>query len=587
MTESEKKVVSKECRFAVHIPSKSHDVPDYHLVKEIIHYDDGSAAPNITYLKDFKRSFGVTKEAYRNHEQKKESESLDKLVIHHCTQSEMTKKVARALGNPFDPRPLNRLSASPFLYGSDISSTSVIKYEYMKKYPDTSTPYSVAHLDIETDVVNGTDDPTMISIVYGKKILFAVDQGFLKGYTDIENRYRATVKKYIQEYVDKHNYEIEFYLATDCIDMLKKAFERLHQWLPDFVAVWNIGFDVPRMLATFEKYGVNAADIVCHPKLPANLRFVKYREGSTKKITASGQVKPKKPSEQWHSLIAPAGFWFIDQMSSYRFIRQGGQEKEEYSLDFILQEELGIRKLKFEEADGYHRLEWHKFMQKNYPFEYMVYNTFDSISCHELELKTKDLSQSVPIRTNISDFTRFDSQTKRFADKYHYFLLEKKGEMIATIPPKEKEKANEEDADFIGEFEDDDEDEVVQEGTLEDIMENKDSVLNLRNWIVTLKSHMSVLGLKIVDEVDSLETLIRAFTYDSDAVSAYPTCTAVANVSRATTLFEIIDIAGVDEDIYRQQNINLLQGHVNALEYCNKMFKLPRLEDSLSLFDDM
>lgn len=98
---------------------------------------------------------------------------------------------------------------------------------------------------------------------------------------------------------------------------------------------------------------------------------------------------------------------------------------------------------------------------------------------------------------------------------------------------------------------------------------------------------MSVLGLKIVDEVDSLETLIRAFTYDSDAVSAYPTCTAVANVSRATTLFEIIDIAGVDEDIYRQQNINLLQGHVNALEYCNKMFMLPRLEDSLSLFDDM
>lgn len=587
MAENEKKIVGKECRFAIHIPTKSHDVPDYHLVKEIIHYDDGTTEPNITYLKDYKRSFGVTKEAYRNHEQKKESESLDKLVVHSCTQSELTKKVARALGNPFDPRPLNRLAASPFLYGSDISSTSIIKYEYRKKYPDVSSVYTVAHLDIETDVINGTDDPTMISIVFGKKILFAVDQSFTAGYTDIENRYRALVKKYIQEYIDKHGYEIEFYLATDCVDMLKKAFERLHEWVPDFVAVWNIGFDVPRMLATFEKYHVNAADIVCHPKLPPALRFVKYREGSTKKITASGQVKPKKPSEQWHSLIAPAGFWFIDQMSSYRFIRQGGQEKEEYTLDFILQEELGIRKLNFKEADGYYKLEWHKFMQKNYPFEYMVYNTFDSISCAELELKTNDLSQSVPIRTNISDFTRFDSQTKRFADKYHYFLLEKKGEMIATIPPKEKEKAMEEDADFIGEFEDDDEDEVAQEGTLEDIMENKDQVLNLRNWIVTLKSHMSVLGLKIIDEVDTLETLIRAFTYDSDAVAAYPTCTAVANVSRATTLFEIIDIAGVEEDIYRQQNINLLQGHVNALEYCNKMFKLPRLEDSLAMFDDL
>lgn len=72
-----------------------------------------------------------------------------------------------------------------------------------------------------------------------------------------------------------------------------------------------------------------------------------------------------------------------------------------------------------------------------------------------------------------------------------------------------------------------------------------------------------------------------------DAVSAYPTCTAVANVSRATTLYEIIDIAGVNEDVFRQQNINLLQGHVNAAEYCSKMFSLPKLQDSLALFEDM
>ncbi len=589
---TERKIVGKECRFAIHIPTKTTDIPDYHLVKEIVHYDDGTCEPNVVFVKNFQRTFGVTREAYRDHQQKKESESLDKLVIHSCTQSELTKRVARALGNPMDPRPLNKLAASPYLYGSDISSTSIIKHDYAAQYPNYNTPYSVAHLDIETDVVHGTNDPVMVTVVYGKKLFFAVDYNFVKGYSDIEAKYRACVKRYIQEYVDKHQLEIEFYLAKDCIDMLKTLFDRLHAWSPDLIGIWNIAFDVPRMIATFEKYGVDPSDVMCHPKLPKALRFVKFREGSTKKITASGQVKPKKPSEQWHSLVCPASFWFIDQMSSYRFVRQGGQEKEEYNLDFILQEELGIRKLKFTEADGYYRLEWHKFMQKNYPFEYMVYNNFDSISCHELELKTNDLSLSVPIGTDISDFTRFDSQTKRFADKFHYFLLERKGEMIATIPPAEKKNGlpdQEDSPDYIGDFDDDDEDgeNTFAEGSLEDIMANKDDVLSLKNWIVTLKSHMSVLGLPLIEEASDLNTLIRCFTYDSDAVSAYPKATGVANVSKATTLYEIIDIAGVNEDIFRQQNINLLQGHVNAAEYCSKMFSLPKLQDSLHLFEDM
>lgn len=220
-------------------------------------------------------------------------------------------------------------------------------------------------------------------------------------------------------------------------------------------------------------------------------------------------------------------------MSSYRFVRQGGQEKEEYSLDFILQEELGIRKLKFTEADGYHRLEWRTSLcRRTILSSTWSITTLTRSPVMSQNSKQNDLSQSVPIGTDISDFTRFDSQTKRFADKYHYFLLERKGEMIATIPPAEKKDGlpGQEDApDYIGDFDDEDEDgeNSFAEGSLEDIMANKDDVLSLKNWIVTLKSHMSVLGLPLIEEAPDLNTLIRCFVYDSDAVSAYPTCTAV------------------------------------------------------------
>lgn len=590
MQKEESDIVAKECRFAFHIPSKSYDVPDIHVVKEILHLKDGTTKPNLRIVKDMKRPFWVTKKPYQNHQQKKESEKLENLVMYQSTQSNLRFNVAKALGKPSSPLPINELAASPYLYGSDISSTAIIKYEYMKAYPDAVTPYNVAFLDIETDMVHGTDDPIMITVVYNGVIYFSVVVDFLKGYSDIEARYRAAVDKYIKEYIDKNNFKIEFHLATDCVDMLKWAFSKLHQTMPDFVAVWNIGFDVVRIMETLEKYGVDPADVFCDPRIPKELRYCKYKKGSTKKITASGQVKPKKPSEQWHSLLAPASFWFIDQMSSYRFVRQGAQELGEYSLDFVLNEELGIRKLKFEEANAYHKGAWHTFMQQNYPFEYCVYNNFDSIGTFELEKKTRDLSTSVPVRTNISDFSRFDSQTKRFADKYHYFLLQR-GEVIGTVPPSDKNKktdfvqGSDEEADYIGEFESDD-DELTEDEINENFIEQNNEVLSLKNWIVTLKSHLSSLGLPILEETD-LNTQIRTHSYDSDAVSAYPTCAAVSNVSLATTLTEIIAIQGVDEAIFRQQNINLLQGHVNALEYSSKMFNLPKLQESLSLFADM
>lgn len=81
--------------------------------------------------------------------------------------------------------------------------------------------------------------------------------------------------------------------------------------------------------------------------------------------------------------------------------------------------------------------------------------------------------------------------------------------------------------------------------------------------------------------------MIRGFVYDSDAVSAYPSCTAVANVSRETTVKELIEIQGIEEEIFRRHNLNLLQGHVNALEYCRVMHGLPKPQDALALFDDM
>lgn len=485
---SEKKIIGKECRFAIHIPAKE-DYPDLHLVKERIHFDDGTTEKAVRFIKDFKRSFGVTKPAYRNHEQKKESESLEKLTIYHTTQSELRNSIAKALGKSYSPLPLHRLGADPYLYGSDISSTSIIKHGYQTKYPTCNTPFEVAHFDTETDMINGTDDPIMASYVVHNSAYLIADKAFYQGFANpIAELYRV-IEREIGDLLREENLTPIVELVDGPVEIIRRSLALMHETSPDLVGIWNIGFDIPMMLRTLKKYNVNAEEIFCDPRVPVQQRFCTYKEGSLKKITASGQVKPKNPSEQWHSLLVPASFWFIDAMSSFRFIRQGGKEESSFNLDSILKKHAKMSKLHFPAAEKYHGADKHVFMQTTHKLEYGAYCLVDSIGMRVLERKKKDLSVSAPGLVDITDFTKLDSQTKRFSDAFHYYLL-KQGEMIGTVPPMEKKTestADDEDADFIDS--DDDDDEVAEQDYVDDraspveqeILKNE--VLSLKRWI--------------------------------------------------------------------------------------------------------
>lgn len=585
MTTSE--ITARECRFAVHIPTKSADVPDYHLIKEAVHHADGSITPNVRFVKDFKRSFGVLRKPLRRYKQKKEYEPIDNLMMYDCTQSELRRKVAIALDLAWSNAELNKLAESPYLYGSDISSTAIIKHQYMKKYPDAKSNFKVSFFDIETDMIHGTEDPILATIVFEDQVWVFCLASFIDGYYEPEVRVQEAVNKYLKTYFDKYNFKLAFVVCKDTVELIRKVFSKAHEMMPDFMAIWNMDFDIPRIIKTLEKYGVDPKDVFSDPTIPESLRFCKYKKGSTKKITASGQVKPKNPSEQWHSVYCPSSFYIIDAMCSYRFVRQGEQEKPDYKLDTILSEELGLRKLSFEQANEYKEGEWHTFMQSHYPFEYIAYNIFDCIGMYELEAKNSDLQSAVPVISGVTDFSAFNSQTKRFADAYHFFLLERNC-LIGTIPPRKMEKdIDDEIVDEEDDVSDEDNDEELSKEAQFAISFEKDDVLSLKGWIVTLPAHLTVLGRNVVLESKRLLSMIRAFVYDSDAVSSYPTCTSVGNVSRETTVFEIIDIVGVEEVDFRAQNINLLQGHVNALEYANVMHGLPTPQQALALFNDL
>jgi hypothetical protein len=568
-------IIGKECRFVVHVPSEHPDVPDVHLIKEVIHYSDKTKRNNLRKIENFQRTFYSTKKRFRNHSQKKTWEHLDKLDKHTCTESQLRNKVAQVLEMRYSNKPLKELLASPYIYGTDVSSLSIIKKSYMDKFPDLNTPYTVATLDIESNVFSPNKEILMITSVMADKSLTVVTKDFISGISNPLELLQSKARKYIGTYLEKREMVPEFVIAEDEIDALRIMFARLHEWQPDILAIWNMNYDIPEILKALERHDVDPKTILCDPNIPDAYRVCSYKPGRQQQVTASGKVKPINPAGQWHTLNLTASFYVLDAMCTYKFIRLAQPEESSYKLDYILDKILGVRKLDFDEAKGYEALKWHQFLQKNYPLEYVIYNLFDALSMIELDEKTKDLSYTVGSSAASTEFAKFNSQPKKIADALYFFIL-KKGYVLGSVGFERVQKQvtgtdeNEEDVDL------DSSEEKEDDGS---------NHLGLEDWIMTLPSFLSSLGLPLIAEDPTIQTNIRCFVFDSDATAAYPSATAVCNVAKDTTKREIIDIQGIPEDVFRLQNLNFILGRTNSLEYCQTMFGMAKPYELLDLVD--
>lgn len=432
MTDTSKKVIARECRFAIHIKEKRDQNPDLHLVKEQVHYEDGTVEPNLRWIKDFKRDAWITNKRFRKYQDKREWTLLEELDNFKVTQSNLRDTVARNLDKAYSKDHLKKLAQSPYLYGTDITSTSLIKKMYMDKFPDHNSPFTLATYDVETDVVNGTEEVIMASVIFKKDIYITVKSEFIRGFHNPEQLLQQAARKYIGEYLDKHQYTIHLEVAENVVELIKMSFANVHRLKPDWLAIWNMDFDIPKILANLEKYGEDPRDYLCDPSVPKGVRVCNYKQGPKKKVTAAGKVIPINPAAQWHTLVCTASFYVIDAMCAYKHLRLGEQEESSYGLDAILTLKLGIRKLKFAEADAYSGLRWHQFMQSSYKIEYMVYNIFDCLSMVELDAKTKDLAYTLPSFAATTDFANFKSQPRRIADALHFYALEQ-GYVMGTV----------------------------------------------------------------------------------------------------------------------------------------------------------
>jgi hypothetical protein len=552
-----------ECKHVSYVTAKDGSAHDILVVKENIHYKDGRVTINLRQLIDFKRPFFIDRAAFApegspgTYKDKKEWQDIGKLQRFMSTQIGLPDAIFRALNPGRVPSRYMRLREvcrSPYVYGADATTPTLVKHHYMEKWPDYNgagkyaSALTVCSLDIETDMVWGTGEILMVNICMGNRASIFVQRKFLKNCRDPVKELQEAFNHYLGEHKLKRGIEqFEVTLCDSPAECVLTCFAVLHQWKPDILAIWNMNFDVPKMTRELEKAGYDLGEVWSDPSIPPFFRKFTYKEGASQKVTQAGKTMPLPPYDQWHSVIAPASFQVIDAMCLYRKLRFAKGQENGYGLDAVLERNLGMRKLKFEEANHVTKGQWHAFMQRNYPVQYCVYGNWDGGSMLELDDKTGDISRQLNLHAGHSEYTVFPSQPRRTWDDMHFECLDK-GKVAATTSDKMRTEFDELTAPLTG-------------------------------WIVTLPSHqVKDTGLHAIEELPNYASLIWGHVADLDITGTYPTTEGLMNISKETTVAELVRIEGLDDRTQRSIGINLTGGHVNAVEICTRVFKAPTFD---------
>lgn len=522
------------------------------------YHPDGRVEPCMMIHENVNRDFYITREGHRNYVDKLEWLEEKKLQRFPTTERNMNKRIMQSL-NMMPGLSMTRkmLFRNPYIFGGDIDITCILGQQYAERWPDKAHERStIAVIDIETNVHSAEKEIIMCTITFKKKVFCAITHDFSKTIDDPEHYFREQVNKHIGDTITKRDIDLEIFIADTPGAAAKACIEKAHAWKPDFLTLWNLDYDMPRIFKAIEDDGHDLEDVFSDPAIPRNYRYFRYHRGLTRKQKASGEFMSIPPAEQWHTVYCPASFYIIDAMPVYRILRRVDGMLPSYSLDYVTKHELGEGKLKFKDPDEWCEeggLDWHRMMQRKHKGVYLAYNIIDCIRIEELDERTTDLCSKIGILKTVSHYKDFNSNPRRICDQLHFYLKDK-GFVIGT--------------------------------TSDSMMGELDKyVVDMGGWIITLSPVLiEEFGIKLVDDLlrDSMFYIHNA---DLDIVSTYPKVGIMLNISKETCVLELAKIQNINGTERRSIGINLTGGKTNALILAKKVLKLKAPTDLLPDFD--
>lgn len=389
------------------------------VVKERIMYQDGTIKPNIKLFHNPRRHFYITQEKYRNYRFKPDYELVSRCDKYTCQDHELLASVAGALGIFLGQRQdRHRIFKSQYIFGADINIEALIKIFYADTYPDAAMTPSTGFLDIETSIDTG--QIILISYTHDDKVHTAVLRSFC--YRE-ENGNRIPVDegyltRHVKEALDKHTQGLTFDYNIKIVDteiqLIAWIFQCIHKAQTDFIGIWNMHFDIPKILDSLAKANVDPAVIFSDPAVPKDMRYVRYFED--KHPVAHFTLR-------WHWLYSTCGSQFIDSMGLYTQCRRTAGFRARYTLDSVLEDHVNVGKLPLISGS-------HVVMQRHHFPDYVAYNIFDVVGMRLLENKNGDIA-AASVLAGVTPMSKFATQTTRATNNMYHNMI-KKGIVLSS-----------------------------------------------------------------------------------------------------------------------------------------------------------
>lgn len=487
-------------------------------------------------IKDPKRIIYVTKPEFRTHKVKRDVEDLSKVDPYIVEDRLLVDRLKEILGVPkYMRKSLRELCNSPYVYNADISMEALIRAKYQERQKHNIIPLTIGSLDIETSVL-GDDQINLITFCAENNVYTAVLDGFLWKYVNnqkvkaTELDIRKQIKKDIQQYIDKYGFSINIKICETELELIKWIFSKIHQEEMDFITIWNMGFDIPKILERIKSYGIDPVDICCHPSVPKQLRVCKFKEDKR---------EVQHIVEKWHWFYCTSMSQFVDAMTLYARIRKSKPKEPSYTLDAISSKVVGAGKLKFSEGSHYE-------MQTKRFVEYVVYNMVDAMLLMMMEWQNHDVSQMLRL-TGSSTYDDFNKQTVMLKNIYYKFCLDNN---------------------------------KVFASTGKDMKGPYDDLFSKSGGAVLKASLVNGIGINSIIERPDYESNIVPTGADLDFKAYYPSTESMYGLSKET---KICTVVGIDsrKDVEYIEGImgGIASPQANAVWIGHDYFGLPNYEE--------
>lgn len=302
-------------------------------------------------------------------------------------------------GNPSENKKIHQ---HPDIFNSDMNIEDHYMLRFSQLYKNDPTPITKAFFDIETDTINMMGDfPEPGECPINAISLVLQDQQQIFSFL-LRNPANPQIQQFEEEvksgsiykelndfiinavggpkvaanYNINFKYNFLFYDQNNEISLIKDLFNAINAFKPDFALAWNMGFDIPYIIARINKLGYDPRDIMCSPDFTNKVADYYVDERNKSDFAERGDF----------ARISSYTV-FLDQMIHFASRRKGQNKFHSFTLDFIGEHVAKVKKLDYKHITT----SIAELPYKSYK-TFVFYNIMDTIVQYCIEHVTGDLN---------------------------------------------------------------------------------------------------------------------------------------------------------------------------------------------------